>query len=71
MSLRTLLTLLWLGVLAASCGSVAEDEIFSSKDGAFYTEDAVILNGKQISKILLQIKESKHRNIRKKLFKNY
>lgn len=44
-SSRTKLILFWLGLSAATCGSVTKDDGFSAKDGGFYTEDAVILNG--------------------------
>lgn len=44
-SSRTKLILFWLGLSAATCGSVTNDDGFSAQDGGFYTEDAVILNG--------------------------
>lgn len=46
MSSRIKLILFWLGLLAVTCGSVTNNHGFSEKDGGFYTDDAVILNGK-------------------------
>lgn len=44
-SKRSKLIIIALGVIA-SCGSGAGDRVgFSEKDGAFYTDDAVIING--------------------------
>lgn len=47
------LTIVWAGLLALGYGSdsVVETNGFSETDGAFYTDDAVILNGKRISNV--------------------
>lgn len=42
------LIVLWLGLAASVCDSVVkETEQFSETNGAFYTEDAVVVNGKK------------------------
>lgn len=48
MHIETIIFMLWMGLLASGYGSVTDDfeTGFSSKDGAFYTEDAVITTGK-------------------------
>lgn len=46
MTMGTKLLFLWIGFLASTCGSVSDGiNGFSPKDGAFYTDDAVIING--------------------------
>lgn len=55
MSIRTKLVIVWLSLIATTCWSVSEDNGFSSKDGAFYIDDAVVINGKRIYKILLSM----------------
>ncbi|XP_063821183.1 transmembrane protease serine 9-like [Ostrinia nubilalis] len=45
MAMGTKLLILWMGLLALTCGSDSENSNgFSPKDGAFYTDDAVIIN---------------------------
>lgn len=47
MEMGTRLIILWMGLFASTCGSVSENSNgFSPKDGAFYTDDTVIINGK-------------------------
>lgn len=48
MLIGTKLIILWVGLLASSYGSDSDEGAigFSAADGAFYTEDAVIINGK-------------------------
>lgn len=48
MSIGTKIFILWMGLFASSCGSVSKNYFengFSSRDGAFYTDDAVIITG--------------------------
>lgn len=48
MLLRNKLAVLCLALIGGICESVSDGSHgFSEKDGAFYTNDAVIINGKQ------------------------
>lgn len=51
MLIGTKLTIVWAGLLALGYGSDSDVDTngFSAADGAFYTDDAVILNGERIS----------------------
>lgn len=52
MHIGTKIFILWMGLLASGYGSVSDDNFetgFSSSDGAFYTDDAVIINGEYSS----------------------
>lgn len=49
MTMGTKLIILWMGLFALTCGSVSDiSNGFSPKDGGFYIDDAVIINGKSL-----------------------
>lgn len=48
MFIGTITFFLWMGLLALVYGSVSDDNFetgFSSRDGAFYSDDAVVITG--------------------------
>ncbi|XP_072944154.1 uncharacterized protein l(2)k05911 isoform X2 [Epargyreus clarus] len=60
MSIRTQLIIFCFGLTALTCGSVTENENgFSAKDGAFYTDDAVYVNA-----VVERVKRSEPNNTR-------
>lgn len=58
MLIRSKFAIVWAGLLAFGYGSDLDvTNGFSSTDGAFYTDDAVILNGKPTFQYCLYIHE--------------
>lgn len=60
MLIGTKLAIVWVGLLALGHGSDSDVSTngFSAADGAFYTDDAVIINGKRILFFFLIVTET-------------